>query len=524
MFLRDSKKRSRFHTAIFIIAVFCISLFIRLWEIDDISSGFSGHQFPQFKLVETLMEPSKISRDNLLTTFFSVETGPLAFIEAGWHRIAGISVTSMRTLPAIVGSISILFFFLFGTQILGRSFGLLFSLLVSSSVWHLTFSRYENLEHIAPILVISIVLYLLAKISQKPSGLRFALLGILTGLSIYLYASTQIFLLYIPLVATLVLLQKKPSARSLLTYATFYSVFLCITIFPQLSYNISKDRYIPIRKLEINKGLYTTSTLEQLPSQIELAWKEFFIKHRDPWMSTNQSVVSQGEVLLFLLGLGFYFQKKHTQNKKISALIMLLLFIFGLIPAVFGPYPLFFRRMLFSALPIYFLAGFGIWSIYIELLKKNTSNPTASYIFLFLSLALILGNSVRYFSGPFPGESTQNTSIRSIIRYAKQDKLKRLSVLVTNREESDRVLALSKIENYHDDSSLDRFNFYYFNPLTDRKDVLRDVCKKSPYKLAVTYDLWNRSQRSIPGCILDKEIFSLGNTEPVAVILTSLGK
>lgn len=501
--------------------VFILALGLRMWKIDSISPGFSGHQLPQLKMSVPLFDLIASNPQEASKVILSTETGVIAVIESAWYKIVGISVGTMRTLPAMIGSLSIVFLFLFGRKLFDTLFGWLLALSVASSGWHLTFSRYENLEHIMPILLLSILLFLLSFLLEKKYPLTlFILLGITTGFSIYLYAATQILLPFVSLV--IVLLSSKsnlPLISKISRIGLFFSV-VGIVLLPRLAFKLSNDVGITlINKNYAGSDLYQFSTVTQIPQQTLNILKEFVILHTDPWIGITGPIIPPIETLLAIIGVIILVVFRKNAHNQASLLLMLGLFLFGLVPAIMGPAPIFFRRALIAAIPISFFSVVSIWTL-CKYILSGQKQKSLRYISVGSISLLIIASSHRYFKGPFSGESMQHAATRAIIDFSEsQEEI--TQIIVDSETQFDQVSQILDIETGAERTKHKNIAQLFLVELNASNQPIEPLaCVDQPTYQAVSMDLWNRIKDSTTDCSIHAELKVLGKDDPIAVILT----
>lgn len=134
----------------------------------------------------------------------------------------GRSTWSLRLLPALAGSFSILATYLLARQIAGKRVALITVFLLATSHTHLHFSRTAAVSYIQGNWLIPLEMYFLLSGVQKRSAWRAALSGILVAIHFSVYLSSQlslgVLLLYLILGAILLRGNDRPQWRQALAF------------------------------------------------------------------------------------------------------------------------------------------------------------------------------------------------------------------------------------------------------------------------------------------------------------------
>jgi 4-amino-4-deoxy-L-arabinose transferase-like glycosyltransferase len=146
-----------------------------------------------------------------------------AWLAAAPIKLFGFSVTAGRIPAAILGTVSLIFLYLFATNLAGREFGLLALLLGVLSPLHIQYSRVAHEGAILPGFFLILILYLWERASSRNFSLGvLALLGLVVGLSSNAYQSTKLTsaLFAVGIVLSIVH-YRKPALPGLLAFGVF---------------------------------------------------------------------------------------------------------------------------------------------------------------------------------------------------------------------------------------------------------------------------------------------------------------
>jgi 4-amino-4-deoxy-L-arabinose transferase-like glycosyltransferase len=155
-----------------------------------------------------------------------------AWLAAAPIKLFGFSITAGRLPAAILGTASLVFLYLFATNLGGGEFGLLTLLLGVLSPLHIQYSRVAHEGAILPGFFVIVILYLWERATSRQFSLKtLALLGLVVGLSANAYQSTKLTsLLFAIGISLWIAGYRKPALPGLIAFG----VFAVIGVAPQL--------------------------------------------------------------------------------------------------------------------------------------------------------------------------------------------------------------------------------------------------------------------------------------------------
>ena len=146
-----------------------------------------------------------------------------AWLAAVPIKLFGFSVKAGRLPAAILGTASLVFLYLFATNLGGSEFGLLALLLGVLSPLHIQYSRVAHEGAVLPGFFVIVILYLWERASARQFPLSIlALLGLVVGLSANAYQSTKLTsVLFAAGIALWIAHYRKPALPGLIAFAVF---------------------------------------------------------------------------------------------------------------------------------------------------------------------------------------------------------------------------------------------------------------------------------------------------------------
>lgn len=374
----DCKSNHRITNLCF-FSIICIATILRFYDLQNVLPGFSGHSIGEQldvrltffdEVIPNLLAGERPKKD-FFAMLFAQETAPTGFLEAVGFYVYGFGFMQMKLFATIVGCMTIYVAFIFGKKFHSEESGLIFSFLLSISVWHLTASRYLNGEHIVAPLHFLLSTICAHNVLNKRRWLDFIFLGFLTGLAIYIYATNQV-LSYatVGILLILCLIPKFNISRSDKSVIKLFSKFFVLLViaglisFPQLQYYFSAGHYLPIRKNGYNDPMYHIASLTEFLQNLKAIFNEYFVATLDPWFTSPAGILTSLEKIIVPIGLGIFISLIFTSYRKLKAenILLFLLLIFSLIPALLSPAACFRRSMIFIVI-LTFFASFPLMKI-----------------------------------------------------------------------------------------------------------------------------------------------------------------
>jgi 4-amino-4-deoxy-L-arabinose transferase-like glycosyltransferase len=160
-----------------IILIFSLALFLRLLNIAGIPAGFSE------KERETVNQIANINRNRawLGSEFYKASYLYPAWL---WIKIFGLKIINLRIFSAILGSLTVLFTYIFISKWFSKKIAIFSAFLFAISAFHITLSRLILPEIVLP-LVTLIIFSLLTDAYRTKNIWYFGLAGFFTGIGFY---------------------------------------------------------------------------------------------------------------------------------------------------------------------------------------------------------------------------------------------------------------------------------------------------------------------------------------------------
>lgn len=349
--------------------------------------GYSGHsllhyqstRLPIYKFL--FLSPwDDINFPLFLDPLFNHQHGPQSFIEAILTPFFGVGLTESRLIVAALGMGSILLAMYWGSLAVNRWFGLTVALALSFAPHHLIFSLSSESEHINVYWCTFLVLITAQLVLQRGRLVHFALLGLATGLTVYVYAPTIILG---PIVAGLLLLFSGNFLRApwglLCKRAMAYLLPIVVLVYPAVARAIREGKTIPVRS-PINHVQYEVTALERLWGNLRVAIHELFLKSVDPWFQRPVGAIADPTLFLLVPGILLLIvlvanavrsarlaraPKEGSRSARELGFVLacvLAMTVCGIIPGIMSPIP-YFRRLVLTGIGVTILEGAGLYAI-----------------------------------------------------------------------------------------------------------------------------------------------------------------
>ncbi len=285
---------------------------------------------------------------------------PAYYLTGLFFKIFGVNLFSLRLFSNLSGIFSIITFYFFLRLFFNYQIAALASLLFCTNSVYIHVTRWMHIFSATPFFVWAGFLFLI--LGFKRNNLFFIILsGTLIGWSIYFYNSNKflpvIFLLYI---IYEILLNNKSDKKFYLKTIILFIVSFFIAFLPLFFYIINNFHtyflHISGVKAKFNE------ILSKIPLYLGMLT---YKGSSNPWLNLpNMPLLDKISSFLFLIGVPITF----LTIKKRESFIAILLFVVGLIPAVFSNYwaepnnqrgiIVFSSAFLFIAITINFLFSF----------------------------------------------------------------------------------------------------------------------------------------------------------------------
>jgi hypothetical protein len=192
----DSKRNRRLETAA-VILILLLAIFLRAYRFTTVPPGIYVDE------TNGALDALRILEGNVVSPFgtgwYGTPNGYIYYM-AGIIKVLGATWTSLKLISLVPAVLSILAIYFLGRLVFGPVVGLSAMLLMASSRWHMSMSRWGWNETAPPLFQILATFFLIRGLRDR-RALDYALSGLFTGLSMYTYLSARLaaatLLLYI---------------------------------------------------------------------------------------------------------------------------------------------------------------------------------------------------------------------------------------------------------------------------------------------------------------------------------------
>ena len=214
-----------------LLIILAIASIFRLWQLNVVPPGLypdealNANQGPQ--ALETgeykVFYPQNHGREGLFINLLGLS-----------FSIFGVSMLSLRIIPALFGILTIIGIFFLTKEILHpiadekqrKIIALLSSFLLATSFWHTNFSRIGFRAILVPF-ILTFSFYFLFKGFRTRKSLNFILAGIIYGIGFHSYISFRLSILIVGLVSLswLYIYFKRKEFKRIIIFALFFFIF-----------------------------------------------------------------------------------------------------------------------------------------------------------------------------------------------------------------------------------------------------------------------------------------------------------
>ncbi|MGE5376341.1 MAG: PA14 domain-containing protein [Bacteroidota bacterium] len=195
--LWSNSNRSRWLEAAAVALILALAIFLRTYRFTSIPPGIYVDETNGAMDALRILEGSAASPFG--TGWYGTPNGYIYYM-AGIIKVLGATWTSLKLISLIPAILSILAIYFLGRLVFGPLAGLSAMLLMASSRWHMSMSRWGWNETAPPLFQILATFFLIRGLRDR-RALDYVLSGLLVGLSMYTYLSARLaaatLLLYI---------------------------------------------------------------------------------------------------------------------------------------------------------------------------------------------------------------------------------------------------------------------------------------------------------------------------------------
>jgi Dolichyl-phosphate-mannose-protein mannosyltransferase len=378
---------------------------LRFYGLADVPGGFGEHAVvhhlnSSLRYKETLLplfrsdsfiSAAKMTESILMGDHFGLMS---IFAAIGFAGL-GVSFLSARLLTALVGTLTLFAAYFMGRTLEDQRTGLLLTFLLAVSPWHLTVSRYSDLEHVlSPLqLVLTLGLYGAAIRSGRPTYYAFAAVAL--GFSWYVYAPNQVLLLVLPIhLAAMLVFRQGFFRQNWWKLGVFTLLFLAVGGGPILAL-VRGHRPTTAGYDAVTVSL---GNLLRYGHMLAAAGRQLFVRVDDPWFGKPGGGLSLTEATLLVPGLFLYAGGFLRPARRWTPALILLAVPVSMIPGVLAPDES-FRRFYPTATLALFIAAAMLSRSFEALRHVGLARRPVAAGGLALLVALTAVNTDIYFSG-----------------------------------------------------------------------------------------------------------------------------
>jgi hypothetical protein len=413
---RVDRKESR--DAVFFAIVLCVAVIFRFYHLDVKPVGILNESAGNAYMMRHYVTGSQsLFHDHWQRNTPMSWNGNVAVAACVLtFKLFGVSPLAYKFVPAFSAVIAVVALFFLTRYLFGGRTAFLASLFLATSVWN-TFSSRDNIPQLSLAISQSILTYLvLVYAFKKRSYLLFALLGVLTGLSVYVYAPGKATCIGAALFAASFLLGaliKDHRLRNVLRHAAFMLICCAafsVTVSSYVRWGLDNRAYFysaagdnNLRKAywerEGNEDERTAS--EHVRDGLKYVWP---VLVHDRGLRTdgadayarNASKGTVNPVIAVFFAFGLWWCVAHVNRRE--CVFLLVWTAVGIIPAVLTePMP---KRLSMVVPALYVAAGLGaerLWYSLGRFSPKIIGNFLLPIIVGILSFGLICYNAYEYF-------------------------------------------------------------------------------------------------------------------------------
>ena len=322
-----------------VILLIIIGALLRLLFLGSIPTGLNQDEasagYEAWSLLHYGMDRNGALWPVLFTAWGSGQNVLYSYISIPFIALFGLNETSLRLAMGILGSASLLIFWLMARKIRGVTFGLWALLVFTINPWHIMLSRWALESNLLPFMLL-LGIYLLL-ISNKKPWLLVASAAVF-ALSLYTYGTAFILLPFFLAASSFVLIKRKEV--KVRKFITALIVFLVLSLPIILCNYLNIIGYGEVKILDFTLPALTEtrqSSVTSLGGGINGAISNFklfisiLLKQSDglPWNSIEPYGILYGPIGLMLSAIGILnyvieLIRKKTNKNEVYIFIALL--------------------------------------------------------------------------------------------------------------------------------------------------------------------------------------------------------
>jgi len=328
---------------------------LRFHRLADVPAGYSGHAVVhhhgitipiQHDILRPLASGDLGAAARIPRLLVGNHFGLMSLVSALGFGVTGLGFVASRLLSALAGTLTLLFAYRLGLALEGRFAGLALAGLLAAAPWHVSISRYGDLEHVLS------PLHALVTLSAYVAALRwgrafdYVVCGAALGLSFYVYpANIAIPVTVLPHLLGVMALRRgfvrRDGKKALLLVAAFAAVS-----WGAIAAQLESGLLAPsIRTGYEWTGSLPLNDVARHVAGARDALRQLFVEADDAWFGRPGGGVGAPETALFLLGLGAVVGSLFDARSRAGAALLLLGLPICMVPGILAPDPS-FRRFL----------------------------------------------------------------------------------------------------------------------------------------------------------------------------------
>lgn len=328
---------------------------LRFHRLAELPAGYSGHAVVhhhgitipiQHDILKPLASGDLGAAARIPPLLVGNHFGLMSLLSALGFGVTGLGFVASRLLSALAGTLTIVFAYRLGQALEGRFAGLALAGLLAAAPWHVSISRYGDLEHVLS------PLHALVTLSAYVAALRwgrvrdYLVCGAALGFSFYVYpANIAIPAVVLPhLLGVMALWRgfvRRDGKKALLLLAAFVAVSWG-AVADQLKGGLLAPS---IRTGYEFTGLLPLNDVDRNVAGARNALRQLFVEADDAWFGRPGGGVGAPETALILLGLGVVVGSLLDARSRTGAALLLLGLPLCMVPGILAPDPS-FRRFL----------------------------------------------------------------------------------------------------------------------------------------------------------------------------------
>ena len=316
-----------------VLALLGVAAAARFAVPDRYPSGFAQHAVAHNELATAFMEAmaARWSGIDVALPDITQQFGLMSFLQALAFFALGVGFRQAMVLAALFGVLAVAVAYLAGREIAGHRAGLASAVLLAGSSWHLAFSRYGDPEHSLPVLQFLLTLWLAFVAVRRRSAPLALLLGLIAGLSWYVYGTNQVvplmLLLWMPLLA-------RRFGRPGWAWAVAAVAGCAASSWPAVARSLELGSVFPVRAGLRLGGRYELLGAVEALEQVPQALTQLFVESTDAWFARPGGVFPIVGALLLVGGVALLVGAARRRADRPTALLLLVSLALAFLPGV----------------------------------------------------------------------------------------------------------------------------------------------------------------------------------------------